>query len=69
MVKNISEQEIKLADRPHVKGEIVAGRSGNDVYIGDLVISLPSRDDAESLMDVLDELISDLTDSTYDDDC
>jgi hypothetical protein len=63
-----TEQLMKLADSLHVRGEIVAGRSGNDVYIGNHVISFPSKDAAENLMDALDELISDLTDST-DDDC
>jgi hypothetical protein len=60
--------QMKLADSLHVKGEIVAGRSGSDVYVGNRVISLPAREDAENLMDALDELITDLTDST-DDDC
>jgi hypothetical protein len=68
MTKFIEEKIVKLADSLYIRGEIVAGRSGNDVYIGNRVISLPSKDEAENLMDALDELISDLTDST-DDDC
>jgi hypothetical protein len=57
-----------MADSLHVKGKIVAGRIGDSVHIGNRVIVLTSVDDAENLMDALDELISDLTDST-DDDC
>lgn len=58
-----------MVDRLHVKGKIVAGRIDNRVHIGNHVIVLASRDEADSLMDALDELISDLTDNGVDDDC
>ena len=57
-----------MTDRLYVKGKNVASRTGDRVHVGNRVIALASVGDAENLMDALDELISDLTDST-DDDC
>lgn len=56
------EEIVPLADRLHVRGEFVAGRSGERVFFKNYVVTAASKQDAEDLMDALDELISELTD-------